>query len=103
MIIGGDFNTILNPNMDQQTGRPATQSVYSKMLNEMMKSLELDDIWKMHNPDAFRYRHRQNTKMGMSHSRLDFLTSRNLCYIIREASIHSGIHSDHSIVKILIS
>ncbi len=27
MIIGGDFNTILNPNMDQQTGRPITQSM----------------------------------------------------------------------------
>ncbi len=104
IIIGGDFNTPLNPNVDQQTGRPVTQSVYSKMLNEMMKSLELDDIWRIHNPDALRFTHRQNTKAGISHSRLDFfLTSRNLCYMIREAGIHSGIHSDHSMVKILIS
>ncbi len=53
IIIGDDFNKTLNPNyMDQETGRPVTQNVYSKMLNKMMKCLELDDIWRIHNPDA---------------------------------------------------
>ncbi len=103
-IIGGDFNTVLDPIMDRHPQPLQTLHNYRKILIQIMSTFELEDIWRIRNPEMLRYTHRQKMKSGLTHSRLDFfLTSRGLCYKIIESSIAPGMHSDHSMVFIKLS
>jgi exonuclease III len=104
LIMAGDFNTCLNPEIDKLGGRNEKTSHYTKTLTDFMETVDVNDIWRVRNPDSKRYTRRQNTKAGMVHSRIDFfLTSTNLSYFIQQTYIESGLLSDHSVIGITIS
>ena len=104
IIVGGDLNTVLDPNIDKCGGKVEKLSNYAKSLMDIMDTLDLTDIWRIRNPDSKRYTHRQKTKAGIVHSRIDFfLTSTSLTYNILETNICAGLQSDHSIIQICVS
>ena len=59
VVIGGDFNTYLNINLDKEGGRPEEQSAFSKRLVQMCNDKNLIDIWRIVNPDSRRFTWRQ--------------------------------------------
>ena len=69
-----------------------------------MVNFNLQDIWRIRNPEAKRFTRRQNTKAGVVHSRIDyFLASINLNYEIEDTNIATtGLISDYSIIEISI-
>ena len=102
-ILGGDFNTCLNPNLDKSGGKKENPSQFAVQLNDYMSEIDFIDIWRIRNPDTLRYTRRQNTRGGLIHSRLDFfLLPISLEYEITDAEIKPSIYSDHSIVQISI-
>lgn len=70
LIVGGDFNLILEPEIDTSTKRGhlpfSTYRRFRKILNEY----QLIDIWRAHNPSARDYTFYSNTHQ--TYSRIDF-------------------------------
>ena len=50
IIIGGDFNTHLNPKLDNLGGRIETKASVRK-IKELMMTYDLIDIWRIHHPE----------------------------------------------------
>jgi len=96
-IIGGDFNTILNPQLDKKNGKQDTHTKCRNTINNIINSCNLIDIWRASHPEQTRYTWHSNGKPAIF-CRLDyFLISENLCNIINRAKIKPGsnqiIHS----------
>ena len=101
IIIGGDFNTCLNPKLDKKGGITENTSEYGKEILELNEELNLIDIWRIVNPNSKRYTWRGITKVGQVHSRLDFwLTSMHMIYDLKTTDIKPSIKSDHSIISL---
>ena len=101
LIIGGDFNTYLNPKLDKKGYPKDSQSTYTTSLTELMEVYNLVDIWRVLNPDLKRYTWRGMTRSGQAHSRIDyFMISTNMIYDFNKAIISPSIKSDHSIISI---
>ena len=101
VILGGDFNVCLNPEIDKIGGKTEKQSDYALKLLDYMDEMDLVDIWRKRNPDVRQFTRRQNTRSGMVHSRSDrFLVAMHLEYQLSLALIKTSIHSDHSIIEI---
>ena len=100
LIIAGDFNSILDPNMDKFGGNPHKNKNSRDALNALKEELELVDIWRTRNPQASEFTFRC-MKPEKIFSRLDyFLISASLCDMVEESSIRPGYLSDHSNVRI---
>ncbi len=69
-----------------------------------MNSFELEDIniWRIRNPSALGFTHRQNSKSGITIQGRLFLTSRELAYNISETEIITGKHWDHATIMIKV-
>lgn len=50
VIIGGDFNTVLNIELDKKNGRIDTHKLCRSKLNKMIDEYELVDIWRSKHP-----------------------------------------------------
>ena len=56
ITIGGDFNVILNPEVDGMGGNPKLkESVKKKQQQQMRSSFDLMDIWRIRNPDVKQF------------------------------------------------
>ena len=103
VILGGDLNTCLNPDIDKSGGKQEKISEFAYKLTDYMHDIDYIDIWRIRNPDSLRFTRRQKTKSGLVHSRLDmFIIPENLEYQITETDIKPSIYSDHSIISITI-
>lgn len=51
IIIGGDFNLILNPELDGLGGKPKLKDSV-KIIDQIRSSFDLIDIWRVRNPDV---------------------------------------------------
>ena len=101
LIIGGDFNTFLNSDLDKYGGRNENISNYAKQIIEFNIEFNLIDIWRVLNPDKKRYTWRGHTRSGHVFSRLDFwLISTHLVYNVIETDIYPSIKTDHSLISI---
>ena len=102
VIMGGDWNCILNPMLDSRNyahnnPRPRTRTA---ILNSMAE-LDLVDVFRKLYPErrAFSWRRFNSTKQG----RLDyFLISHDLLGEVKKAQINPGYRTDHSLVTISI-
>ncbi|XP_056596860.1 nuclear GTPase SLIP-GC-like isoform X2 [Triplophysa dalaica] len=80
LVIGGDFNTVLNPFIDKNcnTNKVTHNRTHGKLLScvkKFMKSLQLVDIWRRKNPVKQNYTfHRGNIS-----SRLDYFFTPEEC------------------------
>ena len=72
VIIGGDFNLVLDLNKDEKGGRAKTHTESVKVLQIFMTEHSLMDAWRILNPDSFQYTWR--TKKPEVHCRLDFFS-----------------------------
>ena len=101
IIIGGDFNVILDPDFDSHGGKPKLRECV-KQIEDICLLHYLVDIWRIRNPETKRFTWRQNTPLIQR--RLDFwLTDNTLQEDINQVDIIPSIKSDHSAVVLSIS
>ena len=99
VIIAGDFNTVIDPR-DIKGGKGYTHKRCMSFINEMMRQEKLSDIWRVRNPDKFRftwtkYDKRQPEKSLME--RIDYIIiSSNLQQKVISTDILSAYLSDHA-------
>jgi len=103
IIMGGDFNYILDYNIDRKGGTVKKWVQCNKILNSFIETHELIDIWRMRNPKRQKFTWRRKTPTPVQ-SRLDYwLVSDSMQGFITECSISPGIQSDHSSIRITVS
>ena len=96
IILGGDFNLVLDIFKDKKGGVPTTHSNSLKVLKSFQDNL---DIWTDLNPEEKRYTWRQNKPEV--HCRLDFfLVSASIAGRVSKANILPRHKTDHSLCKI---
>ena len=102
IIIGGDFNLVLDVEKDKKGGLPKTHHNAQNTILEICDNLDLVDAWRILNPEEKRYTWRQT--QPTVHCRLDFfLTSQSLLGNIISANILPGFKTDHSMITLNIS
>ena len=102
VVIGGDFNLVLNVEKDKKGGLPRTHNKARKTVCEIAEQFDLVDAWRLLNPDTSRYTWRR--KQPEVHCRLDFfLVSQNLMGNVVSADIIPGFKTDHSLITLNIS
>ena len=102
IILGGDFNLVLDVKEDKKGGLPRTYQNALKIINQNCEELNLTDIWKTLNPDKHRYTWRR--KKPEIQCRLDFfLISSDLICDINLADIVPGYKTDHSMILLKIA
>ena len=79
IIIGGDFNLVLDIDLDKKGGLAKTHSKAVKVIKDHMTELDLVDVWRLLNPDRRRYTWRR--QMPEIHCRLDFFSCKSESYL----------------------
>lgn len=100
IIIGGDFNTVLDVIKDRAGTSDYNHDKALKIITTFMQENDLCDIWRVRNPDLTQYSwHRKNTKLF---SRIDFfLISNALTQNVLNIKMLPGVVSDHDILKLV--
>lgn len=95
IIIGGDFNCYLDPQIDRSSSKPAPPLKSVPTLNNLMKSLDLVDIWRLQHPSDRQYSF--FSPVHGSFSRIDyFLVDARLISKVDNSAYHSILVSDHA-------
>ena len=98
IIINGDWNLLLNPQIDglnyKHINNPNARNKVLKMITE----LNLYDVWREENLEKRVYTWKKRIAKGIYQmGRLDFfLVSESLVHFVREENILAGFRSDHS-------
>lgn len=79
IIIGGDFNLVLNIDMDKKGGLARTHLKSQETVKDRAAQLDLLDAWRTINPDSRKYTWRRR-KPEMSY-RLDFFPRKPVPYV----------------------
>jgi exonuclease III len=96
LIITGDFNLVLNINMDKMGGLPRTNHKCQSELKTWMEDQDMSDIWRVKNPNKRVYTWISKTHHKVM-SRLDFiLLSDSLQTTYLDSNIVPGYMSDHA-------
>lgn len=100
LIVGGDFNTILNPVLDKQGGRQEPVSRYITNMIEFQEDFQLVDIWRERNPTCKLFTF--HTRGGeFIQSRIDiWLVSAFLTPFVKQCQIKPSIKTDHSMITL---
>ena len=102
IIIGGNFNLVLDVEKDKKGGLAKTHRNAQKTIYEKCENLDIVDAWRVLNPDARRYTWRQ--PRSEIHCRLDFfLVSQSFLGNINPADILPGFKTDHSMITLNIT
>ena len=102
-IIAGDFNLVLDLDLDKHGGRKATNHRAANVVRTYMEDTDLVDIWRHKNPDKRMYTWCRKNPEYLA-SRLDFyLCSFGLVNLVTKVCITPGFKTDHSAIKIEIS
>ena len=102
LLIGGDFNRVIDLDKDKKGGRARTHSESVKLLQSFMAEHNLMDAWRILNPDSSQYTWRR--KKPEVHCRLDFFfVSQGLMCNVTRANISVGYKTGHSLITIKVS
>ena len=102
-IIGGDFNTVLDSNLDKFGGIEGSHKKCREKLLTVMENFDLSDVWRSHNPNLRQYTWHSSSK-PVIFSRLDyFLVSDCFSNQVSNCKIKPGFMSDHSIISICLN
>ena len=91
-IVGGDFNLVLDLDLDKKGGIKSTNSKSQCLINNWMEETDLIDIWRFHHPEERIYTW-YRTKPTKIFCRLDFfllsysLTEKKLFHLISSVDI----------------
>ena len=55
IILGGDFNTVIDYKLDKYNGKENTKRKSNQIINKIIDNCELNDIWRTKYPDIKRY------------------------------------------------
>ena len=100
-IICGDFNMILDPNIDSYNYRNINNPKARKEVLNMIQELNLCDTYRIFHPNTCRYTWR--SRNPLKQARLDFfLTSDTIIDLINKCEIKPGYKSDHSFIALEI-
>ena len=98
-ILCGDFNIVMDKEMDTCNYRNINNPQASKAVLEIVSEHELTDIYRHLNPTIRRFTWRR--KNPVKQARLDlFLASTSLLDITKKCSINSSYRSDHSPIEL---
>ena len=101
IILGGDFNTYLNPVLDKSGGLKEAMSETAKVLLNICDEFGLIDVYRSQNPDGKRYTWRNKGRAGLVQSRLDmFFVSEQTQFLNIKFNTVPGLLSDHSLIQI---
>ena len=96
IILGGDFNVTLDPDLDCSGGNP-TKKDSVKHVQDVCLNFDLVDIWRVRNPECKRFTWRQ--KNPFIQRRLDYwLLGDSYQEEVEGVDIISSINSDHSAI-----
>uniref|UniRef100_A0A3B3E0S0 Reverse transcriptase domain-containing protein n=1 Tax=Oryzias melastigma TaxID=30732 RepID=A0A3B3E0S0_ORYME len=102
IIIAGDLNCYLDPYLDRLSSRPPPEIASVQLLNNLLKSKNLVDIWRIQHPTDRDFSFYSN--VHKSYSRIDyFFTSSNLISRIPNTKYHNILISDHSPVTVSLN
>ena len=102
IILGGDFNLVLDVVNDKAGGNKTTHQKSLKQLESIKENLDLIDIWRIQHPETKRFTWRR--RKPDIQCRLDFfLISSSLCTNTLETDILPGYKTDHSLITLSIS
>ncbi|KAL1277455.1 hypothetical protein QQF64_024128 [Cirrhinus molitorella] len=105
LVIGGDFNTVLNPFIDKKCNNNKvinnrTQSKLLPCVENFMKSLQLVDCWRRKNPVQQNY----TFCRGETSSRLDYFFIPEEClWRVRSCDINDSERPDHQPLSLKIN
>lgn len=95
LIIGGDFNTVLDTYLDRSSTKRLPRNASSEFLNMFINNTNILDIWRAMNPTGRDYSF--YSPVHNSYSRIDyFLVDAKLIPHTLNAKYHSIVISDHS-------
>ena len=98
-IIGGDWNLVLNFELDCFNYVRQNNVRASEKVLDLINNLNLVDAWRVENPDTRRYTWRRSTPLQQS--RLDFfLISEDLVPFMKHIDILPGYKTDHSLITV---
>ena len=98
LIIGGDFNCTLQPEIDKSTGTDTSHNQTRKELLQCMKEFNLIDIWREGHPNQLTFSCYSST--CKTFSRIDYyLASASLMSNISQCWYDSIVISDHASVS----
>ena len=101
IIIGGDFNCPLNPDVDKKGGILFKRKSVTACIECLQSQLDLVDIWRIKNPDTKSFTWSQ--KSPRIFCRLDYwLVSNNLNDLVKSTDIIPAIRTDHDAISIEI-
>ena len=101
-IVGGNFKTVINENIDKRNGRTDTHKLCRRTINNIIDANTLIDIWRDMHPllEQFTWHSHQKPPVFC---RLDyFLISDNLLNSIVSSNHNIGFKPDHSLVSVNI-
>ena len=103
LILGGDWNTILDNDLDKAGGAPSHSNIKcQKLLNGIMADWGLSDIFRLKNPNARIYSHFDH--QHKTHTRLDFflIDDKMVNLPVCTSKITHGFSSDHSYISLTL-
>jgi exonuclease III len=102
ILMGGDFNMVLNPTLDRYKCKDTTPTKPEMNLIKLISNHNLSDIWRTRNPTTIKYTWRRD-RPSLQQSRIDLIFVSNAYqYNIDSTNIETGYESDHCIVKIIL-
>lgn len=97
IVIGGDFNCILDPQLDKMGGTHVLKKKVVQKIRDIMVPFELIDIWRSMNGNKRQFTWRQNSPFVQC--RLDyFLVNGDLKHKVKRVNIVRALRTDHSAV-----
>ena len=102
IIIGGDYNFVLDLDKDKRGGLSKTHQNSVRIVQEFSEKLDLVDVWRVLHPDTNSFSWRQ--RHLRIQCRLDFfLVSQSKVNITTFADIVPGYKTDHSMITLSLS
>ena len=102
IIMGGDFNTIIDHTLDKKGGRPAELQSGKSLKDNIFKVFDVHDIWRYRNPKKLFFTHKQTNPVILT--RIDFwLISKSLTKDIYSCDILPSIKSDHRAISMIFT
>ena len=102
MIMDGDWNVVQDYTLDTYNYKQKNNILSHKCIAEIKDYLDLNDPWRMLNPEKRQYTWR--LKNLSKQSRLDyFLVSEDILALVKTSTIGISYKSDHSIISLQIS
>ena len=103
ILVGGDFNTVINHSLDKLNGRNDTNKRTSNKVNELIETFDLCDVFRLLNPEQKLFTWHSNNNPPIF-CRLDyFLLSSSALNSVVKYQIKNGYNSDHSVVSMTLN